>query len=120
MGKSTGIKHGKGRTRLYRIWSSMKNRCKTEKSAGENYHARGIRVCDEWQKFMPFYEWAISAGYESHLTIDRINNDGNYEPTNCRWATYSEQNFNKRKIRRMPLEIRQAISKTIPNWKGKK
>jgi hypothetical protein len=98
----------------------MKHRCKSEKSAGENHHARGIRVCEEWQKFIPFYEWSLLNGYERHLTIDRINNDGNYEPSNCRWATYSEQNSNRRKLRRMPLEIRQAISKTIPNWKGKK
>ena len=74
----------------------MKNRCKTDHSQNEYWRGRGITVCEEWQKFIPFYEWAIKNGYEKGLTLDRINNDGNYEPCNCRFTTYSVQNSNKR------------------------
>jgi hypothetical protein len=102
MGKSTGIKHGLYYHPLYRVWSGMKYRCNTIRVSGENWHGRGIKVCDEWQTFIPFYEWAINNGYQKGLTIDRINNDGNYEPSNCRFATYSEQNKNKRKYQSMP------------------
>lgn len=75
----------------------MKNRCYCEKAHGvERYKNRGITVCDEWRNsFDAFYAWAIANGYSDNLTIDRINNDGNYEPSNCRWATYKEQNNNK-------------------------
>jgi hypothetical protein len=58
------------------------------------YGGRGIRVCAEWQAFEPFRDWAKANGYADNLTIDRINNDGNYEPANCRWATYGEQSRN--------------------------
>ena len=62
-----------------------------------NYGGRGITVCDEWKNsFESFYEWAMSNGYREDLTIDRINVNGNYEPSNCRWATIAEQQANKR------------------------
>ena len=63
-----------------------------------NYVGRGILICEEWRNdFKSFYGWDIANGYEEHLTIDRINNDGNYEHNNCRWATYKEQAMNIRK-----------------------
>ncbi len=103
MGKSTGIKHGLYNHPLYRIWGSMKYRCKTTRGeTAEKWHDRGIRVCDEWNKFPPFYEWAINNGYQKGLTLDRINNDGNYESSNCRFTTWSIQNSNKRKYQSMP------------------
>jgi len=80
----------------------MKYRCKTSRSAGTYYSARGIRVCEEWQTFLPFFDWSIGHGYKQGLTIDRINNNGNYEPNNCRFTTYSIQNMNRRKPVRMP------------------
>lgn len=88
--------HGMSQTRLYEIWKNMKRRCyKETNSRYENYGGRGIIICDEWKdNFIPFYNWAMANGYNDNLTIDRENVDGNYEPSNCRWATWQEQSYN--------------------------
>lgn len=89
--------HNMSKTRLYNIWRLMKGCCFNEKSSGyKNYGARGITVCDEWLKFENFYEWAINNGYREDLTIERKNNDGNYEPSNCKWADLTTQVNNRR------------------------
>ena len=90
-------KHGKSNTRLYSIWRSMKKRCYNPKHKNyDRYGGRGIIVCDEWlYDFSAFYEWAVTHGYKDYLTIDRINNNGIYEPLNCRWITIQEQQRNK-------------------------
>ncbi|NSW82555.1 MAG: hypothetical protein HPY90_04640 [Syntrophothermus sp.] len=91
--------HGLKRHRLYRIWSKMKERCNNPRSKFyELYGGRGIKVCEEWANdFQAFYDWAMANGYREGLTIDRKNNDGDYEPENCRWVTRKIQNNNVRR-----------------------
>ena len=92
--------HGLSNTRLYSIWTHMKQRCYNEnKNSFENYGGKGITVCEEWRSsFINFYTWAISNGYKETLTIDRIDVEGNYEPSNCRWADACTQQANTRKL----------------------
>jgi len=80
------------KSRLYRIWGAIKDRCYNQKSLGYKYYgARGIRICKEWKdNYSTFKFWAILNGYRKELTIDRINHKGNYEPNNCQWLTNSE------------------------------
>lgn len=81
--------HGLTSTRLHTIWSGMRRRCKC------NVYYRNISVCKEWDSFETFYAWAMQNGYRDDLTIDRIDNTGDYTPDNCRWATYETQENNK-------------------------
>ena len=95
-------KHGDRDGRLYSIWKSMKKRCENPNCKSYKwYGAKGVSVCDDWHDYRVFKEWAINNGYDENAeygqcTIDRINPFGNYEPTNCRWATLAEQARNKR------------------------
>lgn len=97
------LKHGHRNTRLYWIWNAIKRRTGDPKYGTYRYYGgRGIKLCDEWQDFGPFYQWAMANGYDpdapyGKCTIDRINNDGNYEPDNCRWVDMKVQSNNRRK-----------------------
>jgi hypothetical protein len=93
------LKHGDNirglRKRLYVIWMNMLQRCNNEKSTSyQRYGKRGIRVCYEWHDYSAFRDWALSHGYNEKLTIDRIDNKGDYTPSNCRWVTPLEQSRN--------------------------
>ncbi len=93
-------RHGERRTRLYKTWISMKQRCSVHRDKYKQWEGRGIKVCDEWRdSFTAFKDWAEASGYKEDLTIDRIDVNSNYEPSNCRWITKREQQFNKTNTR---------------------
>lgn len=96
--RTTQKTHGESKTRLYKIWQHMKDRCTNQNcDSFEYYGGRGITFCEEWSRYENFRDWALINGYQDTLSIDRIDPDGNYEPKNCRWITQTEQNKNTRK-----------------------
>lgn len=111
--------HHQSKSRLYSIWKGMMGRCYNPKAAAySNYGGRGIHVCDEWHGadgVIKFSEWAETHGYEDSLTLDRIDNDGDYRPDNCRWATISQQSNNKRNNHRITINDQ---THTIAEWES--
>ena len=82
---------------LYEVWRNIRKRCYDPKNPYyKHYGARGIALCAAWQDYSPFRIWAVSSGYRKGLQLDRIDNDGNYEPTNCQWVTHQQNNWNRR------------------------
>lgn len=110
-------KHDMADTRIYRILIGMKYRCNNVNSSDyKRYGDRNISVCDEWSGddgFVNFYNWTIKNGYNDNLTIERKNNDGNYEPSNCRWATMKEQSLNKSTNLYITID---DTTKTLSEW----
>ena len=108
--------HGISKTRVYHIYKGMINRCYNPHNESDRkyYYDKGITVCDEWRNnIKAFYEWAMNNGYDDNLTIDGIDNNKGYSPTNCRWITQYEQNKN----RSCSVNIKyKGEIKTIPEW----
>ena len=107
-------RHFQSGTRLHSIWLGMLDRCRrANRDDFFRYGGRGIRVCDEWQSFEAFRDWANANGYADNLTIEREDANGNYEPSNCRWATMKAQANNTR--RSVVIEAF-GESKTAAQW----
>lgn len=104
-----------GRSRLYNIWGGIKERCNTiTNSAYKDYGGRGIKMCDEWlNSFQTFKKWALNNGYADNLTIDRVDNNGNYEPNNCRWSTTKQQARNRRNNKIYTIN---GVTKCLAEW----
>lgn len=107
-------KHGMCGTRVYKIWKDMKKRCDNQNSKEYRYYGgKGVTYCDDWSEFSSFYEWALESGYSDELTIERIDYNGNYEPSNCKWATLKEQANNT--SQNVLIEI-DGVTKTLQQW----
>lgn len=114
LGNHNHTKHGMRNSRIYNIWRSMRQRCSNPNCRNfKHYGARGIKVCEEWNDFCIFYEWSLANGYSDRLTIDRIDTNKGYEPSNCRWATQEEQQNNRRNNRYLTVD---GISHTMAEW----
>lgn len=113
--KIKATKHGMSNSRIYRIWSGMRRRCNDKNDKDfKNYGGRGIKVCDEWNNDSgKFIKWALENGYKDTLTLDRINVNDGYKPSNCRWATAKEQGNNTRFNTRLTVD---GITHTVSEW----
>ena len=102
-------------TRIYHIYYGVKQRCYNQNAKNyKNYGGRGITMCDEWRNnFKAFYDWSMSHGYSYDLTIDRVDVNGNYEPSNCRWVDMKTQQNNRRNNHFITCD---GVTKTISEW----
>jgi len=106
--------HGMTGTALYNTWRGMKSRCLNKNADNyRNYGGRGIKICTEWMSFDGFHQWAVGSGYKRGLTIERIDNDGDYCPENCQWDTRLQQNNNRRSSHRITFN---GKTRTIAAW----
>ena len=108
------FRHGDSGTKLHKVWANMRYRCNNPRcKCYDNYGGRGISICAEWSSYENFRDWALRNGYAEGLSIDRIDNDGNYEPANCRWVSMKTQ-INNRRVSRMLTY--NGASHTISEW----
>lgn len=106
---------GRTKTRLYQIYTSMKDRCYRANARDyARYGAKGIRVCSEWlASFDAFRDWALQSGYADNLTLDRKEVSGPYSPENCRWSTYKEQANNRSNTKYITYE---GVTRAASEW----
>ena len=108
------LKHNMRHNSIYNTWTNMKSRCTNPNNNSYKYYGgRGITICEEWMDASEFIKWAIESGYEDGLTIDRIDVNGNYEPSNCRWVTMCEQMNNMNSNRFLTYN---GETKTVTEW----
>ena len=109
--------HGKTNTKLFNTWQNMKARCCNENNKNySRYGGRGISVCKEWNEFVPFMDWSNNNGYEEGLSIDRVDVNGNYEPSNCQWITRSENSSKDLIGKRQSQAHIDRAAKTKTKW----
>lgn len=112
--KKYNTTHGESRTSLYSRWNSMISRTKNQNDPSyKQYGARGIKVCEEWEIYENFKEWALKNGYSQELTLERKDNNAGYNPDNCIWADWDTQNNNKQQSRK---EEYKGQIKTVRQW----
>lgn len=108
--KNLNLSHGSSKTRLFRTWANIKSRCLNQNNKSfKRYGGRGICICEEWKDFSKFEKWSLENGYKETLTIDRIDNNGNYTPNNCRWVDLKCQARNR-------SNNHTICGKTIAQW----
>ena len=107
--------HGMCGTRIHRIWKAMRTRCNApiDSKNWKWYSSKNIKVCKEWDSFEAFYKWSMENGYDDTLTIDRIDSNKDYEPSNCRWVSWSEQANNKAMTRHVTYK---GETHTMREW----
>jgi len=110
--RNNNHRHGDSKSsRLYRIWKNMHSRCRNPHQA--SYQRMGLTVCEEWGAWETFRDWSLANGYSDGLSIDRIDNEKGYDPSNCRWATSRTQTRNKSVNRRLTLN---GLTMTAIEW----
>ena len=106
--------HGDYKKLLYRTWITMRSRCRNPKTTGYKYYGgKGITVCPEWDNYLVFKKWALENGYQEHLTIERLDNNLNYCPSNCTWITQSEQSKHTSNNKYITID---GVAQTIQEW----
>ena len=101
-------------SRVYKAWKRMLNRCYDPNNASYKYYSGRIEVCTEWRySFENFLRWSLGNGWQKNLSLDRIDNDGNYEPSNCRWVTMKQQGRNRRTCIYL---THNGVTKTMMEW----
>lgn len=113
----TGLCMDTNRNSLYHSWCNMKQRCYNPNNPKyKRYGGRGIKVCDEWKDIVGFLDWAKQTGWKQGLTIDRIDNDGNYCPENCRWVSASDNSRRKRTTKIDMITAQEIRSRINEDW----
>lgn len=112
--KELNTRHGESHSKLHRTWCNMRYRCYNPNCKSyKNYGGRGITICDEWSSYESFRTWALENGFADGLSIDRIDVNGNYEPSNCRWVSDKVQHNNTRKNHHLTMN---GETHTIQEW----